>query len=393
MNEQGTTYKGLKVSPLFAAVYNTAERVVVCQGGTSSGKTYAILQALLVIATTKAKQVITVVGQDLPNLRVGAWRDIKQIITSSDTLTKFCQISDGFLQVKCLNGSILEFRSFGDEQDARSGKRDYLFVNEANGVPFNIYWQLAIRTRKRVFVDYNPSARFWVHEKLIGTPGVAFNITDHRHNPFLTSEEHERIEGIKDKELWRVYARGLTGKIQGVIYDNVEVVDEMPTPYKGRWIGVDFGFNDPTAIVEVRLSGGKIWANEIAYKRGMTNQDIYHELARRDLLGVQVVADSAEPKSIEELRRLGVRVEAARKGADSIRAGIATIKRYGICVTRNSVNVRRELLNYKWKTDNTGEISNTPIDDFNHSLDALRYVALNKLQTTPRRASIKSGIL
>ncbi len=383
----------IKATSLFAVIYNSKARVTVCQGGTSSGKTYAILQALLLFAVSKKKQVVTVAGQDIPNLRVGAWRDVKQIISSSPALTKFCAISEGFLQVKCLNGSVVEFKSYGNEQDARSGKRDYLFVNEANGVPFEVYWQLSIRTRKRVFIDYNPSSSFWVHEKLIGTKDVAFTITDHRHNPFLSEEEHARIEGIKDKELWRVYARGLTGRIRGIIYDGVQIVDEMPASYKGRWLGLDFGFNDPTALVDVRLSGGKIWVDEMTYKKGMTNQDIYNEIARRGLLDVKVVADSAEPKSIEELRRLGVRIEAARKGADSIRAGIATIKRYGLCVTRESANVRKELLKYKWEVDNAGEITNKPIDDFNHSLDALRYVALNKLQTPAKRASIKSGIL
>lgn len=383
----------ISTTPLFGQLYTPNKRVTVCQGGTSSGKTYTILQVLLLRCAVEPKQVVTVVGQDIPNLKVGAWRDAKRIVSDNDVLRKVYVISDGYLQLRCLNGSIIEFKSYGNEQDARSGKRDYLFVNEANGISFDVYWQLAIRTRKNIFIDYNPSARFWVHEKVIGGPDVMLTITDHRHNPFLSAEEHERIEGISDTELWRVYARGLTGRIQGVIYNDITIVDSMPELYKGRWLGLDFGYNDPTALVDVRLSEGKLWIDEVLYHQHLTNHDIYKAIASNGMLGVQIIADSAEPKSIEELRRLGCRVEAAKKGADSVRVGISTLKRYNLCVTRRSANIRKELSNYKWKVDGSGNITNEPCDMFNHSLDALRYVALNRLQSPARRASIKSGKL
>lgn len=383
----------IATTPLFGKLYDSDKRICVCQGGTSSGKTYTILQVLLLIASANAKQVVTVVGQDVPNLKVGAWRDAKRIVSDIPTLQRMFVVSEGFLQLRCINGSIVEFKSYANEQDARSGKHDYLFVNEANGITYEVYWQLAIRTRKRIFIDYNPSARFWVHDKIVGGDDVLLTITDHRHNPFLSQDEHDRIEGISDPELWRVYARGLTGRIQGVIYNDITIVDAMPTTCKGRWLGLDFGFNDPTALVDVRLSEGKMWIDEVLYHRNMTNLDIYKFLANNDLLDIQVIADSAEPKSIEELRRLGVRVEPARKGADSVRVGISTLQRYNLCVTRRSANVRKELNNYKWKVDGSGNITNEPVDMFNHSLDALRYVALNRLQAPTRRASIKSGVL
>ena len=383
----------ITTTPLFGKLYSTDKRIAVCQGGTSSGKTYTILQVLLLIASANVKQVVTVVGQDVPNLKVGAWRDAKRIVSDNSTLQRMFVVSEGFLQLRCLNGSVVEFKSYANEQDARSGKRDYLFVNEANGISYDVYWQLAIRTRKRIFIDYNPSARFWVHDKIVGGDDVLLTITDHRHNPFLSPEEHERIEGIGDPELWRVYARGLTGRIQGVIYNNITIVDKMPEAYKGRWLGLDFGFNDPTALLDVRLSEGKIWIDEVLYHQHLTNHDIHKAIASNGMLGVQIIADSAEPKSIEELRRLGCRIEPARKGADSVRVGISTLQRYNLCVTRRSANVRKELNNYKWKVDSTGNITNEPVDMYNHSLDALRYVALNRLQAPARRASIKSGVL
>ncbi len=383
----------IKVTPLFGKLYKPERRITVCQGGTSSGKTYTILQVLLIVASATPKQVVTVVGQDVPNLKVGAWRDAKRIVSDNTKLQRLFVVSDGYLQLRCVNGSLVEFKSYANEQDARSGKRDYLFVNEANGIPYEIYWQLAIRTRKAIYIDYNPSSRFWVHDHLIGKEDVSLTITDHRHNPFLSEEEHDRIESISDPELWRVYARGLTGRIQGVIYNDITIVDSLPESYKGRWIGLDFGFNDPTALVEVRLSEGKLWLDEVLYRQSMTNPEIYRVITANGLQGVQIVADSAEPKSIEELRRHGARIEAAKKGADSIRVGISILQRYPLCVTRRSSNIRKELQNYKWKVDGSGVITNEPCDVFNHSLDAIRYVALNKLLTPNRRASIKSGKL
>ncbi len=383
----------ITTTPLFSKLYSAEKRIAVCQGGTSSGKTYTILQVLLLIASANVKQVVTVVGQDVPNLKVGAWRDAKRIVSDNPTLQRMFVVSEGFLQLRCINGSIVEFKSYANEQDARSGKRDYLFVNEANGISYDVYWQLAIRTRKRIFIDYNPSARFWVHDKIVGGDDVLLTITDHRHNPFLSQDEHNRIESISDPELWRVYARGLTGRIQGVIYNDITIVNKMPEVYKGRWLGLDFGYNDPTALLDVRLAEGKLWTDEVLYHQHLTNHDIYKAIVSNGLLGVQIIADSAEPKSIEELRRLGCRIEPARKGADSVRVGISTLQRYNLCVTRRSANVRKELNNYKWKVDSSGNITNEPVDMYNHSLDALRYVALNRLQAPARRASIKSGIL
>jgi hypothetical protein len=206
-------------SPLFKINHEAPERVIVNQGGTASGKTYSILQVLFVIAIMTPGQVITVVGQDIPNLKKGAYRDAKMIWANSPALQAWCGKPNETERVfTFLNGSLIEFTSYTDEQDAKSGKRDYLFVNEANGVKYEIFRQLDIRTRKKVFIDYNPSARFWVHEELIGKPGVRLVISDHRHNPFLSREEHEKIEGIKDPQFFKVYARGLTGKIEGLLF-------------------------------------------------------------------------------------------------------------------------------------------------------------------------------
>ena len=171
-----------------------------------------------------------------------------------------------------------------------------------------------------------------------------------------------------------------------MIYNNYDIVDEMPSDYKGRWLGLDFGFNDPTALIDVRLSGGELWIDDVIFLGGVTNPDIAKVVKSNGLGALTIIADSAEPKSITELKNLGLRVEGARKGNDSIRVGIDVLRRYRWHVMRGSVNVRKELANYKWQEGPDGEPTNKPIEVFNHALDAIRYVALNRLFTPPQHA-------
>lgn len=377
----------LEKPPLFLKNYQSGKRVVVNQGGTSSGKTYTILDVLFVLNMQHSNMVTTVIGQDIPNLKSGAYRDAKNIWSRSAVYQQWYNRPNETDRIfVCRNGSIIEFKSFDGEQDARSGKRDILFVNEANGISYDVYWQLAIRTRRRVFIDYNPTSRFWVHDHLVGKDDVELIISDHRHNPFLSEEEHALIESIADKEYFRIYARGLTGRVEGLIFRNWDLVDAIPEVYKGRWIGIDFGFtNDPTSIVDVRLSEGKLFLDEVAYCRGLTNPDIAQILRTNGIDStVGIVADSAEPKSIAELHNMNFRIEGAHKGADSVKNGIDIVKRYPLFVSRRSANIRRELLAYKWRKDRDGNVLNEPVDANNHALDAIRYVALNKLGAVRR---------
>lgn len=370
-------------------------RIFVNQGGTSSGKTYCIMQRLISIAVNEPATIITVAGQDLPNLKVGAMRDTETIFGDSEWLQGFFTWNRSDYTIKGQNGSLIEFKSYDGEQDAKNGKRDYLFINEANGITYGIYWQLAIRTRRQIFIDYNPSARFWVHEQVLGREGVKLIISDHRSNMFLTDEEHRRIEGISDPELWKVYARGKTGSITGLVFSHFNVVDDLPPreEWKVSAWGLDWGFSaDPTALVHLVLAHGEIWTDEVIYRTGMTNPDIAQTMKEAGLTGRdEIVADSAEPKSIAELNRMGYFVKACKKGADSISNGIDILKRYTWNVTRRSAGLRKELLAYKWKTDRNGDMTNQPIDAFNHAIDAVRYAASETLgvRTQPRGIKVR----
>jgi phage terminase large subunit len=372
-----------EASVLFKRNYAATCHIVINQGGTSSGKTYAIEQVLFCLACERNKQVITVVGQDIPNLKAGALRDALNIYHQSAQLKQLVKNYNKTDRIfEFYNGSIIEFKSYTNAQDAKSGKRDYLFINEANGIEWNIYSELALRTKTRIFIDYNPNTEFWVHDHLIGKPDVELIISDHRHNPFLDKDLAGRIEGIEDPEKWKVYARGLTGKVDGLVFSKWFICDDIPHGARLIATGLDFGFtNDQTGCIDVYTQNGELWIDELFYETGLTNKDVANRLASAGVSKkTEIIADSAEPKSIEELRRLGWYVTGAKKGADSINNSIDILKRYKLNITRRSNNLRNELGRYKWRVDKSGKAMNKPVDTWNHLIDPLRYVALNKLK-------------
>ncbi|MBS1519553.1 MAG: phage terminase large subunit [Bacteroidetes bacterium] len=374
-----------QASTLFIANYDAEAHTVINQGGSNSGKTYAIMQVLFCFALEQEKQVITVVGQDIPNLKAGALRDALKIYGDTKLIlasVKKYNKSERIFRFR--NGSIIEFKSYTDAQDAKSGKRDYLFINEANGIDWQVYSELALRTRKRIYIDYNPNTAFWVHDNLLGRDDIQLIISDHRHNPFLDNSTHNKIESLQqtDNERWKVYARGITGKVSGLVLSNWYLCNTIPQDAKLIALGLDFGFtNDETGCIEVYRYNGELWINELIYETGLTNLDISERLTGLNISKrTEIIADSAEPKSIEELKRLGWYITGVKKGADSVKNSIDILKRYKLNITRNSLNLREELSRYKWRTDRSGKAINEPVDSFNHLIDPLRYIALNKLK-------------
>jgi len=383
----------MEVSELYYKAYefikNSDDDVQVHQGGTSSGKTYSILQCLFTIAGEVQDgqgEIITVCGQDIPNLKAGALRDALNIyITTPEIKAKIKSYNKSDRIFEYFNGSIIEFKSYDSFQDAKSGKRSYLFVNEANGIPYPIYQELAIRTKNKVFIDYNPNAGFWAHEFIIGRPKTQLVISDHRDNAFLDQRIRDKIEALKhiDIEQWKVYARGLTGRIEGMIFTNWFICDYIPEDAKFIGYGLDFGFtNDETGCIEVWMQNGELWVDELIYETNLTNPDISRKLKEQGVSKTkEIIADSAEPKSIEELKRMGWFINGAAKGPDSIKNSIDILKRYRINVTRGSVWLRKELERYTWRKDKiSGRSLQEPVDTWNHLIDPLRYVALNKLK-------------
>lgn len=366
--------------------------VVVNKGGTRSGKTWSLLQLCYTLITRKQGILVSVVGETMPFLKRGAMRDFKAIV-GEGWQDAWWNATDKVYTIPTTNSSI-EFFSADNEGKVHGSARDVLFVNECYFISYEIYRQLAVRTRKCIMLDFNPRSRFWVDEHLIGKPNVALIHSTYKDNPHLTARQVEDIESYKsDSNWWRVYGLGETGSVEGLIYTNWRIVDKMPDTYKREFYCIDFGFtNDPTAILRVRLSGGELWVDELAYRTGMLNSDIVECLHKAGVpSNAQIVCDSAEQKSIAEINNLGkFRAVPVAKGRGSVVAGITAVQAYKLNVTQASLGTIDELRNYSWRRDAiNGTYINEPVDRYNHALDALRYGVTTFLQavrtyTTPR---------
>lgn len=286
---------------------------------------------------------------------------------------------------------MVEFFGADDEKKLRGAKRNILYCNEANELEFKTqFFQLLIRTEGDIFIDFNPDdENVWINTELeqkrfYEMGDVEVIVSTYKDNTFLPHSLIKEIEYLEknDPEFWRVFGLGQYGKIYGVIFPDYLVVDSIPADSRLVCYGLDWGFtNDPTAIVEVREQNGDLFINELEYKRGMTNPDIGNRLKELGVLPQDyIVADSSEPKSIQEVYNQRFNIHPAQKGADSIKNSIDILKRYKLNITSKSTNLIKELRTYKWATDKAGNSINTPVDYNNHAIDALRYVALNKLQ-------------
>jgi len=365
----------------------TARKKVI-QGGTSAGKTYAILAVLIHIAA-KAKTEISVVSESIPHLRRGAMKDFGKVMQWTNRWR-----DEGWnktlLTYTFANGSTIEFFSADQEAKLRGARRQVLYINEANNIDFEAYHQLAIRTSEAIYIDFNPVSEFWAHTEVLAEQDSELIVLTYRDNEALPRTIRDDIEAAQVKAAtstywanwWKVYGLGEVGSLQGVVFDDWQQVDGIDfAGDKLVAIGLDWGYtNDPTAVVAVYKRGSAILLHELLYSSGLTNQDIADHLRK---LGIgrswPIIADSAEPKSIEEVHRLGFNIHPATKGADSIRNSIDILKRQPLLVTRESTNLIKELRNYTWDTDRTGASLGVPIDRYNHAIDAVRYVALNKL--------------
>lgn len=362
------------------------------KGGTRSSKTWSLLQLCITLVQRKPDILVSVVGESVPFLKRGAIRDFKTML-GTDWREEWWNATDKVYTIPSTKSSV-EFFSADNEGKVHGSSRDYLFLNECYFIPFEIYRQLAVRTRKTIFLDFNPRSRFWVDEWLIGKPNVELIHSTYKDNPHLTARQIAEIESYKDTDpnWWRIYGLGETGSVGGLIYTKWAIVQNLPDVFKKEFYCIDFGFtNDPTAILRVRLSGGELWVHEIAYQTGMLNQDIVTALQKAGVpRNAQIVCDSAEQKSIAEINNIGgFRAVSVSKGKGSVTAGITAVQAYKINVTQASLGTIDELRNYSWRRDMNNAYINEPVDRYNHSLDALRYGVTTFLQakrsfSTPR---------
>lgn len=425
----------IRIFESFTPVYywnrDSKKRFVVNQGGTSSSKTYSIDQ-VLGIKAIKEKAVITVVAKTANALERGALRDFKTLIDSSSNFRAL--IEDPSLvrgPYRFKSGSVIEFVNLNDPDNAKHGKRDYLFLNEANTIDYEAARQLMIRTRNQIFIDYNPDARFWVHDELQGKEDCDFFISNFKHNPWCPEEtvkdllEYKRkweTSGNQNlrkryvrtgkpedflawdrtsnkfwKNKWYVYGLGLTGIVEGVIFDDIHWINHLPLGMIKKAYALDFGFkNDPTALAKCGMKRGNVYGKELIYETGLTTPDLIHRIK---LLGINkkdlIIADPANPDAIAQMQRKGFNVVPATKGPGSVEAGLDALRGHDIYLTRDSKNWKKEQENYKYAKKN-GQWTNKPIDAWNHLWDDLRYYyqhfyptrRIRKRSRSPRKVKV-----
>ena len=388
--------KKVRVSNVFRRNYEAKTKIVVNQGSSRSGKTYSILQLLILVKAFEEKDaVFTIVRKTMPSLKASAMRDFFEILKNEDLYDE--RNHNKTENTYHLNGNLFEFVSLDQPQKKRGAKRSYLFINEANELSLEDWIQLSIRTEKQIFIDYNPSMdEHWIYDLVIPRADCTFIQSTYLDNKeFLPEEVVKEIEQLKfvDENYWRVYGLGLPGQIKGLIFTNWEQCEAFPPEADCKWVvyGMDFGFsNDPTALIKVGLCGGDLYLEELIYNRGLTNQDIARWMGELGLRWVDEVIADNQPKCIYEIKKEGFNVQATFKGKDSILAGLDIMKRYKVYITKGSVNLIREFKNYKWKEDQAGKATNEPIDKFNHGIDAVRYVCLAKVMVN-RKRMVKIG--
>jgi phage terminase large subunit len=358
-------------------------RIKIIQGGTSAGKTFGILPILIDKCAKEKGLEVSVVAETIPHLRRGALKDFLKIMRWTNRYFDD-RFNKTLLRYEFANGSSIEFFSADDASKLRGARRDILYINECNNVTFEAYNELSIRTKKEVYLDFNPANEFWVHKELKDEPDTDFIILTYKDNEALDESIVSQIEKNRDKAAtssywanwWRVYGLGQVGSLEGVVFNNWKEIDTIPKEAKLIGIGLDFGYtNDPTAAIEIYNYNGTRIINELVYRTGMVNSDIAKILPS----GVIIYADSSEPKSIEEIRRQGKTIKGVTKGADSINYGIDVMQRQDYLVTKQSTNLIKELRSYCWDTDKQGQRMRRPIDHYNHAIDALRYHEMEAL--------------
>ena len=371
----------IKTNIVYDHLLTSNKKIIVEQGGTRSGKTYnIILWIIFEYCTNNTNKVITVCRKSFPSLRATVLRDFMSILEGHNLYNeKFHNKSNSEYY---LFGNLIEFISLDQPQKIRGRKRDLLFINEGNELYWEDWQQLVFRTQERIVIDFNPSDEYhWIYDKVLPRDDCAFFKTTYLDNPFVEESIKKEIELLKDtdEQYWQIYGLGERAASRSTVFRYAEV-SHIPEDAELVAYGMDFGFsNDPSTLVSVYTKDINLYVKEHLYRTAMTTTDIHKFLLSEKLENKPIYADSAEPRLIEELRRMGHNIFPSLKGKDSVNAGIDLLKRYKINILSTSSNAISEFRNYKWKEDKTGALLNTPVDDNNHIIDPCRYATYSIL--------------
>ncbi len=366
----------------FYQAANSDKRLRIFQGGTRSGKSWSLMQYCLYLMTTETEPLtISVVRKTLPALKRSVLRDFQHIAKGLGIY--FQGVHNKTDNTFEYNGHTLEFFSTDDPQKIRGSARDILWMNEGNECFEEDFRQLALRTRKYILIDFNPSDPIHYLYDLADRDDADLFLSTYKDNKFLPKETVDEIERLryKDPDYWRVFGEGKRAVFSDrQIFKGWKYIPLSDFPdIDDRVIGIDFGYtNDPAVVLEIRRVGDKLYVHEWLYKTGMTNRDLANFLKENNLNDTLSYCDSAEPKSIEELRQMGCLAKGAIKGQGSINAGISLIKEFEVFVSSESKNIEREQRTYFWDQLKDGTIINKPISGNDHTADALRYAVYSR---------------
>jgi len=373
-------------------IANLEKRIRIIQGGSSASKTVSILIYLIVLAQNdKSKKITSIVSESMPHLRRGAMRDFLNIMQEHGYYKeKEWDKTNSIYTFP--SGSIIEFFGIEVDEKVKGARRDRLFINEANNVDFESFNQLEIRTNDFIFIDYNPTREFWAFTELNDRDDVDKIILTYKDNEALNPSIVKTLEARQNRKgWWQVYGLGLPGEVEGRIYIGWQEIDTIPNEARLERYGLDFGYHpDPCAIVAVYYYNGGYILDEVAYQLEMSNREIANTL--KNLPRALCIADSAEPKSIDELKMYGLNVVPTLKGADSVRHGIRAVQDQQISVTKRSASLLKEYRNYLWAVDKDGKIlPGQPEGGSDHLLDGVRY-AINSLVPVIRKRELYQNL-
>lgn len=352
------------------------KRIRIVQGGTSASKTISILMYLTDMAQSDSVPTLTsIVSESIPHLKRGCLRDFKNIMQGHNYWKDSSwNATDSIYTFE--SGSKVEFFSADNADKLRGGRRDRLFLNEANNMTFDAFEQLEVRTKEFIFIDYNPTNEFWALTEVKGKrDDVDFIILTYKDNEALSQEIRQSIEQRKNRKgWWQVYGEGQLGEVEGKIYKDWQIVDEIPHEARLEVRGLDFGYtNDPTVLEDIYKFNDGFIVDEQLYMKGMSNKQIADLILNLPNPQTLVIADSAEPKSIDEIKSYGVNIIGATKGQGSVMQGIQFVQDQRISLTKRSINTIKCYRNYLFKTDKDGKILNEPEHTFSDPMDAIRY--------------------
>lgn len=380
-------------SDLLAAFVDPTVRIVCLKGGTRSGKTWAVMQLIDQIGRRAKRDILTsVVSETLPHLKRGAIRDFKNMLKGEGAyVDKLWHDTDKIYSYPNMG---LEFFSADSPDKVHGPARNYLYINECINLEFEVYRQLAIRTTDKIILDYNPAWEFWVDTKLAMRDDVRIINSTYLDNDMLTAAQISEIESNRDidPEWWKVYGLGQTGSVEGLVWKNWDIVQSMPRNLKKQWIGVDWGWTNPTAVMHIGLGErGEVYIDELMYERGKDNPDIAKVIKDAGLAHLEVICDSAEPKSIKELKGFGIPNAKATESKE-VDLGIRIVNRYKKHYTARSLGSIDENRKYRYAKDKkTDEYTNEVVKKFDHAKDAERYVFLSRLSNIPSGFDVTVG--